>query len=119
MALLETWLRPFFGQIVSQVSIAVNLALLGAFLSLNVRRVHDVGKSTWFILFNLVFGFLILIFVPFIPGEKGPNRFGPEPVLRIPKSEKKPRKVRIEPQEPSTPEQPIRSNQTVVRRRRS
>lgn len=55
--------------------------ILGAATALMVRRLHDAGRSGWW---------LVLIFVPYIatvahlvigllPGSAGDNRFGPRP----------------------------------------
>ncbi len=51
-------------------------------LAVNVKRLHDRGKSGWFLLILLipVLGALWLIVeVWFLPGQRGANRFGPDP----------------------------------------
>ena len=43
-----------------------------------VRRLHDTGRSAWFLLLNLIPGIGgILLFILFVlPGDKGENRYG-------------------------------------------
>jgi uncharacterized membrane protein YhaH (DUF805 family) len=54
------------------------LALLLPALSVGARRLHDIGKSAWFLLLALipVLGFLILLYWCVQPSE-GPNAYGP------------------------------------------
>jgi uncharacterized membrane protein YhaH (DUF805 family) len=59
---------------------------LGTFvplISAAIRRLHDTGRSGWFYLLNLVpfVGGIIVIVLLALPGEQGPNRFGPDPRL--------------------------------------
>ncbi|WP_281634232.1 DUF805 domain-containing protein [Flavobacterium luteolum] len=51
-----------------------NLAVLIPSIAVGVRRMHDVGKSGWYIIFpiyNLV--------LACTEGEKGPNQYGTDP----------------------------------------
>ena len=50
-------------------------------LAVAVRRLHDQGKSGWWILIGLVplIGGIWLIILYFMDGTRGPNRFGPDP----------------------------------------
>lgn len=57
------------------------IAALGLFLpnlAVSVRRLHDIGKSGWWILIGLipVLGLLVLIYWYVQPGEAGQNQFG-------------------------------------------
>ncbi len=57
------------------------LAILTPSLAVSVRRLHDTGKSGWFLLLNLVAGIGSIIFFIFMimdstPGE---NQYGPNP----------------------------------------
>jgi uncharacterized membrane protein YhaH (DUF805 family) len=54
-------------------------------ITLNIRRCHDLGKSGWFLLWTLLPpGYIYVMFrLIFSRGEKGPNRFGPDPLARI------------------------------------
>jgi len=50
------------------------LAVLIPGIAVGVRRMHDVGKSGWFLLipiYNLI--------LAFTEGEKGTNQYGPDP----------------------------------------
>jgi uncharacterized membrane protein YhaH (DUF805 family) len=51
-----------------------------AYLSVGVRRLHDVGQSTWMIIFAFL-GCLIIIPIIFWvqPGTPGENQYGPAP----------------------------------------
>ncbi|MCH5676717.1 DUF805 domain-containing protein [Streptomyces gilvus] len=65
------------------------IALLGVFylaillpsLAVGVRRLHDTGKSGWWLLFGivpLVGGITLLVFTC-LDSEPGPNKYGPNP----------------------------------------
>lgn len=52
-------------------------------LAVNVKRWHDRDKSGWWVLINLVpviGGLWSLIETGFLPGTRGSNRFGPDPL---------------------------------------
>jgi len=50
-------------------------------LSLEIKRLHDIGQSGWIILLNLVpiVGLILWIVLFFIPSEKASNMWGAEP----------------------------------------
>ncbi len=50
-------------------------------LSVSVRRLHDIGKSGWFVLLDLipVVGWIILIVWYCKDSEPGDNKYGPNP----------------------------------------
>lgn len=51
-------------------------------LSLSVRRWHDLNKSGWWLLVNLIpiIGWIYsLIMLGFMPGDQGSNNYGPPP----------------------------------------
>ena len=59
------------------------IVLIWATLALQAKRWHDLDKSAWWILANLVpiIGTLfVLIMTLFIKGTKGDNRFGADPL---------------------------------------
>ena len=63
----------------------LGLVLLGIFLptlAAQVRRLHDTNASGWWILVGLIpyVGGLIMLVWFCIPGTKGENRFGPDPL---------------------------------------
>jgi uncharacterized membrane protein YhaH (DUF805 family) len=57
------------------------LATLIPSVTVSVRRLHDVGKSGWFLLFIVVllFGWIYLLYLYVQPGMTGPNEYGPDP----------------------------------------
>jgi uncharacterized membrane protein YhaH (DUF805 family) len=63
------------------LGMVISLALLLPGLAVSVRRLHDVGRSGWWLLIGLVpvVGFIVLIVWYVQRGEDGPNRFGPDP----------------------------------------
>ena len=56
-------------------------AVLVPNLAVAVRRLHDVGKSGWFIAIGLipVVGTIWMIVVLATPGMEGSNKYGPDP----------------------------------------
>ena len=48
----------------------------------NVRRLHDLGHSGWFMLWFLIplINFLVIFYVFFAHGEEGNNKYGEQPV---------------------------------------
>lgn len=63
------------------VGALVSLALLLPNIAVAVRRLHDVGRSGWWLLLSLIplIGFLVLLYWYVQPGEPGENRFGHAP----------------------------------------
>lgn len=67
--------------------LVVILGLIGLVLwvigiSISVRRWHDLNKSGWWVLINLIpfFGWIYsLIMLGFMSGDRGPNQYGPPP----------------------------------------
>jgi uncharacterized membrane protein YhaH (DUF805 family) len=45
-------------------------------LALTVKRLHDMNRSGWFALLFLIGDFLVYLFLCFVPGTRGPNRYG-------------------------------------------
>ena len=62
------------------------LATLIPNLAVSVRRLHDCGKSGWFLLFGLIplFGWAYLLYLYVQPGMEGPNAYGPDPKATAP-----------------------------------
>jgi len=56
--------------------------LLWPSLAVQAKRWHDINKSAWFILFNVIpFGVIVTFLVnALLPGTNGPNRFGDDPL---------------------------------------
>jgi uncharacterized membrane protein YhaH (DUF805 family) len=63
------------------LSIVFALGTLVPNIAVAVRRLHDGGKSGWFVLLGLIplFGWLYLLFLYVQPGMTGPNAYGPDP----------------------------------------
>ncbi len=58
------------------------LAILLPSLAVGVRRLHDLGRSGWWLLIWLIplIGWIILIWWFATKGEDGPNDYGPDPL---------------------------------------
>ena len=59
---------------IANLDLVYSLALLIPGIAVAVRRMHDVGKSGWFMLipiYNLI--------LALTPGEEGENEYGPDP----------------------------------------
>jgi uncharacterized membrane protein YhaH (DUF805 family) len=57
------------------------LAVLLPSLAVAFRRLHDTGRSAWWILIGLVpfVGGIVLLVFACLPGTPGPNQYGPDP----------------------------------------
>lgn len=57
------------------------LAVLIPGLAVAARRLHDIGRSAWWILIGLVpfVGWIVLLVFACIPGTTGANQYGPDP----------------------------------------
>lgn len=57
------------------------LAILLPMLFVTVRRLHDVGRSGWWMLISLIpLAGLVLLYWMIIEGDKGDNAYGPHPL---------------------------------------
>ena len=65
---------------------AVALLVIGVFLWLTVRRLHDLDVSGWFALVILVpvLGTMIALGLCFAKGTEGTNQFGADPMAEEP-----------------------------------
>ncbi len=61
-----------------------SLAVLLPGLAVAVRRLHDIDKSGWWLLIGIIpfFGALVLLIFYCLPGMRGANRFGPDPLTQ-------------------------------------
>jgi uncharacterized membrane protein YhaH (DUF805 family) len=49
-------------------------------LAVSVRRLHDTGRSGWWLLISLIpFGGFVLLVFYVLDGTPGPNEYGPDP----------------------------------------
>jgi uncharacterized membrane protein YhaH (DUF805 family) len=57
------------------------LGVLIPSIALNVRRLHDTGRSGWYVLLSIIpiFGPLVLLVFFASKGDKGLNKYGPAP----------------------------------------
>ena len=62
--------------------VLVILAFLLPLVAAGVRRLHDVGKSGWWLFISLVpvVGSLVLLYFNVQPGEPQGNAYGPPPI---------------------------------------
>lgn len=59
---------------------AYGLGILIPTIAVHVRRLHDTGKSGWWLLLSMVpLGGLVLFFFSLQEGDAGPNQYGPDP----------------------------------------
>lgn len=58
----------------SSFMIVYTIYVFGASLAVGVRRMHDVGKSGWFLLIP-IYSLILAV----TEGEKGTNRYGKDP----------------------------------------
>ena len=65
----------------SMLSGVLALVLFLPGLGLSVRRLHDTGRSGWFLLIVLIpiLGALALLYFMVSEGDAGPNEYGPDP----------------------------------------
>lgn len=58
-----------------------SLAVLIPTLALWVRRLHDIDRTGWWILINLIplIGTIVLLVFALTPGTPGSNQYGPDP----------------------------------------
>lgn len=57
------------------------LAVLVPGIAVAIRRMHDIGRSGWWILISLVplIGSIWFIVLAALPSQLGPNKYGPNP----------------------------------------
>jgi len=69
------------GGIYGPIMLLVALALIIPSFTVAARRLHDTGKSAWWLLlaFVPIIGALALIYFYVIEGDRGPNAYGADP----------------------------------------
>lgn len=72
------------------ISVLCVIILFLPYIAVEIRRMHDINKSGWFILLNLVpfIGFIIVLVMLIEKGTLGKNRFGEYPLKLIEKNPK-------------------------------
>lgn len=63
------------------LAIIYSLAILLPALAVSVRRLHDIGKSGWWLLIALVpiIGGIVLLIFALLDSQQGTNEYGPSP----------------------------------------
>jgi len=71
----------FFMEIISGIISIALLALFVPIVAVAIRRLHDIGKSGWYLLWDFVpiIGWILLIYWLVQPSEDGENRYGDMP----------------------------------------
>ena len=66
---------------IALLAVVVVLAVLVPSLAVGVRRLHDTGRSGWWLLIGLIpmAGPIALLVLMLIDGQPGPNKYGPSP----------------------------------------
>ena len=74
-------LLGFITEAATYISSIISLALFLPGLAVSVRRLHDTGKSGWYLLIALIpiIGGLYLIYLMFKEGDQGQNQYGSDP----------------------------------------
>lgn len=74
--------EPFDPQAGQPLRLLMTLMIFLPSLAVSVRRLHDGGRSGWWLLIQLVplIGALILLWWYIRPGEASENDFGPPPI---------------------------------------
>jgi uncharacterized membrane protein YhaH (DUF805 family) len=69
------------GGLYGPLSLLVMLAILVPYLAVGARRLHDTGRSGWWLLIGLIpiVGAIVLLIFFVLEGTKGPNEYGPDP----------------------------------------
>ena len=62
----------------------LRLVILLPSLAVQVRRLHDMNRSAWWLLLLIppitIVGVIVLLIMSIFPGTPGPNRYGPDPL---------------------------------------
>ncbi|MCV2867187.1 DUF805 domain-containing protein [Defluviimonas sp. WL0002] len=81
LSVLDFALFGMHAQSMQPISTIFSLVTILPSLAAAVRRLHDTGRSGWWLLliFIPILGFLVLIWFLAQPSEEGENDFGPAP----------------------------------------
>jgi uncharacterized membrane protein YhaH (DUF805 family) len=64
------------------IYVIYGLALIIPSIAVGIRRLHDINRTGWWILIALVplVGLIVLLVFYATAGDRGTNRYGPEPI---------------------------------------
>ncbi len=83
LSVIAVFLAVFIDTILETfvLTAVVGLALIVPSFSALARRMHDTGRSGWWILVYFIpfVGAFVVLVLAVLPGEAGENRFGPNP----------------------------------------
>ncbi|HMB40461.1 MAG TPA: DUF805 domain-containing protein [Balneolaceae bacterium] len=67
------------------ISTLFGLAVLLPGIGVSIRRLHDIGKTGWWLLIAFIplVGLIVLIYFYVQEGDTGPNEYGPNPKTAI------------------------------------
>lgn len=76
-------MKSGIGYILLVICLIYALAIIIPSLAVCVRRLHDTGKSGWWILIGLIpiIGGIVLLIFMVLDSEPGSNQYGPNPKL--------------------------------------
>ncbi len=60
--------------------VPILIALFIANLAATTKRLHDIGLSGWVWMLGILVGDSLCVALALIPGTKGPNKYGPDPL---------------------------------------
>src|SRR5699024_7886209 len=69
------------------LSFVIGLGLIVPIIAVAVRRLHDIDRTGWWVLINLIplIGWIVLLVFFVQRGTPGENRFGPDPLASTPR----------------------------------
>ena len=90
----EYWMFTLVNIIITLVLAALSFGTLESIygllvfipsLAVSVRRLHDTGRSGWWLLIGLIplLGALVLIYFFILDSQPGDNQYGPNPKLEV------------------------------------
>lgn len=70
--------------ILAIIGVPIMIACIVAEIMINIRRWHDLNKTGWLTLLNLIpyVNFAVGLYLLFAKGTTGPNQYGPDPLDR-------------------------------------
>jgi uncharacterized membrane protein YhaH (DUF805 family) len=81
LSIIDTIIGTDYGSGYGILSTIYSLAVLIPSIAVGVRRLHDTGRTGWWLLIGLVpcVGFIVLIVFYATEGQRGDNQYGADP----------------------------------------